>query len=346
MRALPRDRPDHADLVGTVVQPLSIDALCVRWRAALDAEQEALRAAAGALPAHELARRRALLGAERADALRLLKSLARDEGVSGRFLHLTPHGDEKRLLGLPPGVSACVFNIEGILVASVVLHLDAWTKAFDEFGLRRTERTGGPFPPFDPRTDYIDHIHGKPRLEGARSFLVSRGIKLPEGDPADPPGTETVYGIANHKNELLRRRLDELGVSAYEGSWQYLETALETGVHTAVVSASANTRTILERAGLAAVIEGCVDGNTIVAEHLRESPAPDRLLAACRRIGAEPGDTAVFETSPAGIAAAQAGHFAFVVGVDQTGGASDLRRCGANLVVRDLAELLERRLAA
>jgi hypothetical protein len=250
------DRADHAELVGTVVQPLSIDALCVRWRAALDAEEGALRAAAASLSAQELAPRRARLGAERADALRLLKALARDEGVSGRFLHLTPHRDERRLLGLPAGVSACVFDIEGVLVASVVLHVAAWTMAFDEFGWKRTERTGGSFPPFNPRTDYIDHIHGKPRLEGVHSFLVSRGIRLPEGDPADPPGTETVYGIANHKNELLQRRIDELGVTAYEGSWQYLETALETGVHTAVVSASAHTRTILERAGLATVIEG------------------------------------------------------------------------------------------
>jgi beta-phosphoglucomutase-like phosphatase (HAD superfamily) len=324
----------------------SVDVLCARWRAALDAEEEALRAAAVALPAQELALRRARLGTERTEALRLLKSLARDEGESCRFLHLTPRRDEKRLLGLPAGVRACVFNIEGILVASVALHVAAWTQAFDEFVYRRAESPGGSLPPFDPRTDYVEHIHGKPRLEGVHSFLVSHGIRLPEGDPDDPPGAETAFGIANRKNELLRRRIDELGVSAYEGSWQYLETALETGVHTAVVSASANTRTILQRAGLAALVEGCIDGNIIVAEHLRESPAPDRLLAACREVGVDPGQTAVFETSANGVAAAHAGHFGFVVAVDQTGRAGDLRGLGANLVVHDLAALLERRLAA
>jgi beta-phosphoglucomutase-like phosphatase (HAD superfamily) len=327
----------------TAVPP--VDAVVVHWRAALESAEEALRAAARSLPPQELAARRAGLAAERASTLRLLKELARDEGASARFVHLTPRRDEKRLLGLPSGVAACVFNLDGVLVGSAALHVAAWTQAFDEFTWERADSAGGAIVPFNPRVDYLLYLHGKPRLEGIHAFLSSRGIKLPEGDPGDPPGTATVNGLANRKNEILRRRIDTLGVTAYAGSWQYLETALEAGVHTAIVSASANTRAILDRAGLAGVIEGCVDGNTIVAEHLRGRPAPDRLLAACRQVGIDPGHAAAFETSAAGVAAAAAGHFAFVVGIDQTGGhAERLRAVGADLVVPSLAELLEHHL--
>jgi beta-phosphoglucomutase-like phosphatase (HAD superfamily) len=322
-------------------EPFAADAVSVRWRAALDAAEDALRAAAKILPADELARHRATLAAERAHALRSLKALARDDGTSDRLLHLTPHHDERRLLGLPAGVEACVFDLEGVLVGSVALHVAAWTQAFDELVRTWTDRLGVPMLPFDSRTDYRTYVHDRPRLEGVRAFLAGRGIALPEGDSGDPPDAETVHGVANHKNELLKRRIATLGVSAYHGSWQYLETALEAGVHTAVVSASENTPAILERAGLAGVVEGCIGGAEVVAEHLRESPAPDRLLAACRGLHVEPEHAAVFETSTAGIVAARAGRFAYVVAIDQTGDAK-----GADLVVPDLAELLERRLAA
>jgi HAD superfamily hydrolase (TIGR01509 family) len=336
--------------MGTTPASAALDHLSAHWRAAFDAAEDALRAARPALPSRELAARSAGLAAERRSTLGLLKALAREEGVSPRFLHMTPRRDEKRLLGLPVGITACVFNLDGVLIGSAALHIAAWTQTFDELIWARADRSrAGIAPlvvPFNPAVDYWRLIHGRPRLEGVRAFLASRGIKLPEGDPRDPPGTETVHGLANRKNELLRRRIEERGVSAYEGSLHYLETALEAGVHTAVVSASANTRTILERAGLADFVEGCIDGNAIVAEHLRGRPAPDRLLAACREIGIEPEQAAAFETSPAGIAAAQAGGFALVVGVDQTGCADSLRAGGAELVVPGLAELLERRLAA
>jgi beta-phosphoglucomutase-like phosphatase (HAD superfamily) len=322
-------------------EPFAADAVSARWRAALDAAEDALRAAGKALPPGELARHRAALAAERALALEYLKALARDDGTSDRLVHLTPHRDERRLLGLPIGVDACVFDLEGVLVGSVALHVAAWTQAFDELVRTWTERLGVPILPFDPRTDYRAYVHDRPRLDGVRAFLASRGIALPEGDPDDPPDAETVHGVASRKNELLQRRIATLGVSAYHGSWQYLETALEAGVHTAVVSASENTPAILERAGLAGVVEGYVGGAEVVAEHLRESPAPDRLLAACRGIHVEPEHSAVFETSTAGIVAARAGSFAYVVAIDQTGDAR-----GADLVVPDLAELLGRRLAA
>src|SRR5262249_14244955 len=156
------------------------------------------------------------------------------------------------------------------------------------------------------------------------------GISLPDGDPADPPGAETVSGLANRKSQVLLRRLDEHGVAALGGSRRYLELARQAGVHRAAVSASANTAAILERSGLAQMIEECVDGEAIVSERLRTRPAPDVLLAACRRLSVEPAHAAVFETSSAGIAAARAAGFDLVVGVARPEGADGLAGAGAD----------------
>jgi HAD superfamily hydrolase (TIGR01509 family) len=243
-------------------------------------------------------------------------------------------------------VSACVFNLNGVLIFSTALHEAAWAETFDPFVLARAERTHGSFAPFSPRTDYPEHIHGRPRLEGVRNFLASRGISLPEGAPNDTPGAETVHGLANRKREALLRRIETRGVRAFDGSRRYLQTARDAGVHRAVVSASANTGTILDRAGLADLIEETVDGNAIVAEHLRSKPAPDTLLAACGRLGVEPGHAAAFETTPAGVAAAREGGFRLVIAVDEAARAAELRERGAHLVVPSLSELLERNLAA
>jgi beta-phosphoglucomutase-like phosphatase (HAD superfamily) len=250
---------------------------------------------------------------------------------------------------LPNDALACVFELEGVLTGGAAVHAAAWAETFDALLLKRSERTGerfGPFAPFNPRTDYAVHIHGRPRVEGVRAFLASRGIRLPEGEPGDLPSAETVHGLANRKNHALLRRLDAQGVDAYEGSRRYLEAARDVGLHCAVVSASANTESILESAGLAELIEQRVDGNAIVASGLRAWPAPDVLLAACRRLDVRPQQTAVFETDVAGIAAGRAGDFEVVVAVDRTGDADTLRRQGADLVVGDLAELLDARLAA
>jgi beta-phosphoglucomutase-like phosphatase (HAD superfamily) len=327
-----------------LVDPFAVERLGVEWRLALDSAEGALTAATGMLPPHELSLRRARLVEERSATLGLLRAFARDQGVSGQFVHLTPRRVEKNLLGLPARVTACVFDLEGVLVGSVSLHRAAWTETFDEFALAHRNAVGDLIVPFDPDRDYVQYIDGRPRLEGVQTFLVSRGIRLPEGDTTDAPGYETAHALANRKNELLRRRLELVGVRAYEGSWQYLEIAREAGVHTAVVSASANTHSILKRAGLADVVEACIDGDEIVAKGLRASPAPDRLLAACKQVGAEPANTAAFETTSAGIAAAHAGQFTFVVGIRRTPRTDDLRRDGADLIVPDLADLLTQRL--
>jgi HAD superfamily hydrolase (TIGR01509 family) len=315
------------------------------WWSALDAAETALRTAGAFLTVRQRRELGGRLAGERASTVELLEDVARAERVPTRFSHLlVSRSNLRQLLGLPSSVTACVFNLDGVLIGSAALHAAAWAETFDEFILARTERTGGRFRPFNPRTDYQEHMHGKPRLDGVRAFLAGRGISLPEGDAGDSPGTETVHGLANRKKEALLRRIEEHGVSAFAGSRRYLECARNAGLRSAVVSASANTDTILERAGLAPLIEQRVDGNTILAQGLRAKPAADILLAASRMLGVPPERAAAFETSPAGVAAARAGDFHLVIGVDPAGHAEPLLAEGADLVVTGLAELLERNL--
>jgi HAD superfamily hydrolase (TIGR01509 family) len=329
------------------VRSVGVETLRSRWAAAFGSAQAALRAARPYLQPPEIAGRTKELAAELAATDALLEGLARDERRSIPYLHLTlAPWDARRVLALPSGVDACVFNLDGVLVGSAALHLAAWTETFDEFLSRRAERTGGRFAPFNPRTDYAAHIHGKPRLDGVRAFLATRGIRLPEGGAADPAGAETVHGLANRKNELLRRHLGEHGLAAFEGSRRYLETARDAEVRCAVVSASANTDEILERTKLAPLIAGRIDGNAIVAEGLRARPAPDILLAACTTLHVDPSRAAVFETTPAGVAAAKAAGFRLVVAVDRSGEQTDLRAEEPDLLVSGLPDLLDRKVAA
>jgi HAD superfamily hydrolase (TIGR01509 family) len=253
--------------------------------------------------------------------------------------------EAKRLLGLPGDIEACIFNVDGVLVASAAIHADAWKEAFDEFISRRIDETGGTFASFSRRVDYRALIHGRSRIGAVREFLASRGISLPEGTPADEPGTETVHGLANRKNQSLLRRLELHGVSAYDGSRLYLALAHDARLRCGVVTGSTNAATLLERAGLAGLIDDCVDGNAAAAERLLRKPSPDMLLAACRHLGVAPERTAVFETTPDGVVAGRSGGFELVVAVDQEGNAKALRERGADLVVADLGEILEHALA-
>ncbi len=328
-------------------EPVSPGILRARWRIAFAAAEAALRAGSGTLPPVELRAHAKLLACERASTAQLLEAYARDQRTSAPFAHLLlPPWQARRVLGLPVDVSACVFNLDGVLVGSASLHAAAWRETFDELIARRVERTRGRFLPFSTMVDYPAHLHGKPRLEGVRAFLASRGIRLPEGEPGDAPGAETVHGLANRKNEALDRLLERKRLSAYEGAREYLETARDAGLRCAVVSASAHTSTILAQAELDTLIDRSVDGNRIVAEHLRPRPEPDILVEACRLLGVEPRHTAVFETTPAGIAAACSAGFDFVIGIDHSGDAKALRAAGADAVAAGLEEFLDHRLAA
>ncbi len=321
-------------------------ALRARWRVAFDAADAAIRAADRFLPPQELRDLTRSLAAEREATAKLLQAFARNElSVPYEHLALLP-GEARRQLGLPAEIGACVFNLDGVLIGSAAMHAEAWAKTFDSFLARRGERAHRDVAPFNPRIDYPRHVHGKPRLDGVRDFLASRGISLPEGRADDPPGAETVHGLANQKKALFVELIEKRRLTAFAGAREYLETAHDAHLRCAVVSASANTETALERAQLAHLIDGMVDGNAIVADRLRPRPAPDILLAAARRLDVPPRDTAVFETTPAGIRAARAGSFGLVVGVGRGDEAQALGDAGADLVVGGLEELFERRRAA
>jgi beta-phosphoglucomutase family hydrolase len=244
-------------------------------------------------------------------------------------------------LGLPDGIRACLFDLDGVLTQTAKVHAAAWKQMFDEYLEARAGRTGDAFVPFDPRDDYDKYVDGKPRYDGVRSFLESRGIGLPEGSPGDPPSTETVSGLGNRKNELVLKLIDEQGVEPYEGSVRYVHAAVDAGLRRAVVSSSANCRAVLESAQLLDLFEEIVDGNVLAERGLKGKPAPDTFLAAAEALGLGAEEAAVFEDALSGVEAGRAGNFGITVGVDRVGQAEALREHGADVVVQDLAELLD-----
>jgi beta-phosphoglucomutase family hydrolase len=245
------------------------------------------------------------------------------------------------MLGLPDGISACLFDLDGVLTRTASVHAAAWKQMFDSYLRERAARGGERFVPFDEHADYDDYVDGKPRYDGVRSFLSSRGIELPAGAPSDAPGAETVCGLGNRKNALLLELIHDRGVEPYEGSVRYVDAARAAGLRRAVVSSSTNCRDVLAAAGIAELFEEVIDGHVTEREGLRGKPAPDSFLAGARALGVQPPGAAVFEDALAGVAAGRAGGFGYVVGVDRAGQADALREHGASVVVRDLAELLE-----
>jgi beta-phosphoglucomutase family hydrolase len=241
------------------------------------------------------------------------------------------------VLGLPDPIGACLFDLDGVLTRTATVHFAAWKRTFDEF-----LRTRDPQAPEFGQLDYNRYVDGKPRADGVRDFLASRGITLPEGTPGDAQAA-TVQGIATRKNELVLRELDEHGVEVYPGSLAYLRAVKAAGLATAVVTASANGAQVVAAGGFADLIDMRVDGVVASQEGLRGKPEPDTFLAAARRLGVSPGDAVVFEDALSGVAAGRAGGFGFVVGVDRVGQAEALKAHRADAVVQDLAELLEER---
>jgi beta-phosphoglucomutase family hydrolase len=242
---------------------------------------------------------------------------------------------------MPETIHAYLFDLDGVLTQTAKVHAAAWQDMFDTFLRAEAERGGTAFTPFDPRRDYDEYVDGKPRLDGTRAFLASRGIVLPEGSPDDPPGTRSVQGLSNRKNETVLRMIREQGVEPYPGSLAYVRQLEKLGLPRAVVSSSANCRDVLRAAGYEGMFEVIVDGIVAVQEHLPGKPAPDTFVAAARKLGYDPRNAVVFEDALAGVASGRAGGFGRVVGVDRVGQADALRRHGADVVVTDLAELLD-----
>ncbi|MEV8398063.1 beta-phosphoglucomutase family hydrolase [Streptomyces niveus] len=241
-------------------------------------------------------------------------------------------------LGLPDSIQACLFDLDGVITRTAVVHAAAWKETFDEF-LR--ERDGAGFRPFDAVADYNQFVDGLPRADGVRAFLASRGIKLPEGAPDDPPDSDTVQGLGNRKNELLLKRIKAGGVEAYDGSLRYIRAVRAGGLRTAVVSSSTNCHDILKAIDAESLFDTRVDGVVAAERGLPGKPDPAPFLAAAQDLGVEASAAAVFEDALAGMEAGRAGHFGYVVGVDRVGQADALRAHGADTVVTDLADLAD-----
>jgi beta-phosphoglucomutase family hydrolase len=237
------------------------------------------------------------------------------------------------MLGLPAGVTACLFDLDGVLTQTAKVHAKAWKQMFDEYLKDRAEKEGVPFVPFDAQEDYNSFVDGKPRYDGVRDFLASRGIELSE---------QEVEALGDRKNELVLAIIRRDGVEAYEGSVRYLKAATEAGLRRAVVSSSTNCASVVAAAGIDGYLEARVDGLVAEERKLNGKPAPDTFLAAAEMLGVEPSAAAVFEDALAGVEAGRAGAFGCVVGVDRVDHAAALKEHGADVVVQDLSELLER----
>jgi len=245
---------------------------------------------------------------------------------------------------LPSGLLACLFDLDGVLTRTASLHAAAWKAMFDAFLTEHALRAGTAFAPFDIVADYERYVDGRPRDDGTRTFLASRGIELPEGSDDDAPGAWTIRGLGRLKNDDVRHRIQTGGVEVFEGSVDFVRRARATGLRTAVVSSSKNTLDVLRATGLESLFEARVDGVVADERGLRGKPAPDTFLAGAAELGVPPKRAAVFEDATAGVEAGRAGGFAVVVGVDRStdptaGRAEELRAHGADLVVRDLSEL-------
>ncbi|MGW6220116.1 beta-phosphoglucomutase family hydrolase [Streptomyces olivaceus] len=238
-------------------------------------------------------------------------------------------------LGLPDDIQACLFDLDGVVTRTAVVHAAAWKETFDAF-LR--ERDGADFRPFTD-SDYDEYVDGRPRADGVRSFLASRGVELPEGGPEDPPDAQTVNGVGNRKNELLLEKVRTDGVDPYEGTLRYIDAVRAAGLATAIVSSSANTRDVLRSIDAEGLFDVRIDGVVARERGLPGKPRPDTFLAAARDLGVDASRAAVFEDALAGMDAGRSGHFGYVVGVDRVGQTDALYAHGADRVVKDLAEL-------
>lgn len=244
------------------------------------------------------------------------------------------------MLGLPDGVTACLFDLDGVLTQTAKVHAEAWKSMFDEFLRGWAQAHGQQFVPFDAGSDYDEYVDGKPRYDGVRSFLASRGITLPTGEPTDPPDAETVCGVGNRKNVYFSKVLDEDGVQAYPGSVKLLDALRERGIAMAIVSSSRNAPAVLAAAGVTDYFATVVHGGVAAERHLEGKPAPDTFLAAAADLDVPADRAVVLEDAISGVAAGRAGAFGLVVGVDRGAGHDALTGAGADVVVTDLEQLL------
>jgi beta-phosphoglucomutase-like phosphatase (HAD superfamily) len=336
------DRRPRLELVPAPQRTVNLDPIANQWQRALDADSRALGAVKGVLQPDQIGTRTRALAQERHETKLLLSRLARTTGAQpAPWLADTPL--TARSIGLPGGAEACIFDLDGVLTDSGVLHAWAWAQTFDPLLQRLAERADLHFVPFDRESDYRAFVDGRPRLEGIHSFLASRGIRLPEGRPGDGEDAETAYGLARRKSNLLARELHIRGVTSLDGASRYLEAVGRAGLGRAVVSASSRTLPMLQLAHLDGLVEQRVDADAIRAENLRPRPAPDLLVAACTRLGVDPQAAVTLTHTEAGVVAGHAAGLA-VIGVAEGEEGERLGAFGAERVVDCLGVLLDRRL--
>jgi len=311
--------------------------VATRWQAAFDSAGRALDADVAILPPAETAARRRRLAVERHDSGSLLRELARVRGIDPPWLPRAPV--TAAMLGLDRGVRGCVLDLDGVLTDSGVIHAAAWAEVFDAFLLRLAHETGRQFVPFDREVDYRTYLDGRLRIEGVHAFLASRGIRVPEGHPEDEASAATAHGLARHKGDLLERSLGQRRLAVLPGARRYLQAAGYARLGRAVVSASTSTRPMLELVGLDHLVDVRVDADAMRSDRLRARPAPDLLLAACRRLGLDPADAVALTHSGAGVVAARRAGLA-VIGVATGPQADLLRDFGAARVVPGLSALV------
>ncbi len=232
------------------------------------------------------------------------------------------------------GFRAWLFDLDGVLTRTAKVHAAAWKQTFDRF-----LDIEGLTPPFDPIGDYLAYVDGRPRADGVRQFLASRGLEIPEGEPGDPPDARTVAGLAASKDARFKEAVARDGVETFDGNIAVVRDLRAVGVATAVVSASENTRAVLASAGIADLFDVCIDGIEVESRHLAGKPAPDSYLEAARLLDAAPGEAVMVEDALVGVEAGRAGGFGLVVGIDHTGQGAELLAHGADIVVTDLGQL-------
>jgi beta-phosphoglucomutase family hydrolase len=236
---------------------------------------------------------------------------------------------------------AVLLDLDGVITDTASLHAACWKQMFDEYLQKRATQRSEAFRPFDLVTDYRLYVDGKPRFDGVRDFLASRGIQLPEGGPHDPPQVETVGGLGNRKNDLVNKLIEDVGVKPYEGSVQLIHHLRRHGFKIAVVTSSQNCAAVLKAVKLDACFDVQVDGNMIQAQQLAGKPAPDTYLIAAKLLGVEPARAVVIEDAISGVEAGFNGNFGLVIGVARKGNAEELKQHGAHLVVSDLGQLVD-----
>lgn len=234
---------------------------------------------------------------------------------------------------------AVIFDMDGVITKTALVHAAAWKKMFDEYLRKREQEHGEPFQEFTHAGDYLPYVDGKPRYKGVQSFLESRGITIPFGDPNDPPGKETCCGLGNRKNEAFNEVLDSDGVEVYESTVALLEELKQAGVKLGVASSSMNCKPVLETVDLLKMFDTRVDGEVSAALNLSGKPEPDIFTTACDQMGVSYDQAIVIEDAVSGVQAGAKGNFGFTLGIAREDNRKELLENGADFVVEDLSEI-------